>query len=352
MQKSNLLDSAKTFLINEKPSAQEINIFRDLFYTLVGKTSAGDLEAISRILARSVFTPRPIAMYLAMEPLDIAAPFLLISPVLNDSDLIAISGNRMEGYVEVIARRDNLSQRLRDHLESLDTNISDLKAIKPEITSPPLTEPVKGELVSASRAESTKSDASKSSSQKPKDLSAQLVALANKGGKIERKRNSEVVIPNPADLEATALHLLREGQHMQFAEMLARKTGLDRQLLLDYVTLDDIGKLAALYRALHFTSTMSIRLLLLTSSNLGRSPGVFNQIAAMFEQLDISECQKQFIALGANFTAKPQAKTQTVDAPHFTSLVAERRRSVQMPGRVDQQPSDTRKSFGQRSTGT
>jgi len=319
-EQSTLLESAKAFSHKERPSLQEINIFRELFYTLVAKTSPTDLEVISGVLARLPFTPRPIAMYLAMEPIEIASPFLLFSPVLNDSDLRAISESRPAEYSDIIRRRDVVSQTLveqTDHQEgkrSKEVQKGSLKLKKETPMQPPLVkaQPVENVEITA----------------KPKDRSSELIALANKGGRLERKKNPQPIPLMETDFESTLLALLRNGEHEKFARKLAAKTGLDGQLISDYVALDDIGQLAALYRALDIQPTISARLLLLTSQNLGRDGNIFSRIIVMFKQLNVSECQQQFIKLGADFTSKPITEANP-DKPHFARLVADRRRSLQ-----------------------
>ena len=54
----------------------EIDQFTKLFYSLIGDTDTASKKLISSKLARNHNTPRPIAYYLAMEPIVVAAPTL------------------------------------------------------------------------------------------------------------------------------------------------------------------------------------------------------------------------------------------------------------------------------------
>ena len=76
--RSTLLENARAFASLARPTPKDAEKFRELFYTLVVKQKPAELEELSRILANVADTPRPIALYLAKEDLDIASPVLLL----------------------------------------------------------------------------------------------------------------------------------------------------------------------------------------------------------------------------------------------------------------------------------
>ncbi len=307
-QKSTLLEFARAFSTKDRPNQVEINIFRDLFYSLVPKTSPEDLDAISSILASSSYTPRPVAMYFAMESLHIASPFLLFSPVLNNSDMIAIASNRPHTYADVIKRRDNISEPLAKHLD--------------ELKKPGDVE--KQNIAVSSNINSTV----KLDENKNVDLSSELISLANKGGRLEHSKQPANTTIGLESFERDLLEKLRNSRTHDFKNSLAQKTGLSFNVISEFIGSDDIGKLASLYRALDIDPIISVRLLLMTSPILGRNKDVFAQVVDMFKKLDVMECQQQFIPMGARFSVNTPREHSSVDKSHFAKLVAERRRSV------------------------
>lgn len=320
VQKSILLESAKAFSENERPSAQDIKIFRDLFYTLVANTSGDDLKTISTVLAGSKFTPRPVAMYLSMESIDIASPFLLYSPVLNTSDLKAISDNRPPAYLDIIKRRQDTSGQVVNYVSA--------KPNSKDQTEPNLAVNKKKADPSPEESNSAGGPVHVEIRAKPIDRSSELIALANKGGRLERSKIQEKVDLPKADFENILLQSLRDGKRQVFATKLASKTGLEEHHISNYLEKENIGQLASLFRALDIAPTISVRLLLLCSRNLGRDAAVFNQVITMFKKLDIEECRQQFLTLGASFGPNSLQKTMP-EKPHFNRLLEDRRRSLQ-----------------------
>lgn len=82
---------------------------------------SADSEAlIRRLLAECLktapFLPRDIALTLANDRPDIAAPFIMASPVLTDDDLVAIIRERSDSHQAAVARRPDLSRRVLDAL--------------------------------------------------------------------------------------------------------------------------------------------------------------------------------------------------------------------------------------------
>ena len=114
-----MLDATKQFCLrlnNNKQSDKDQYV--KLFYSLIAHTDFATRKTISSILARHCYTPRPIAYYLAMEDAEIAAPFLLISPVLWERDLIQLIAKLNSSSLTIIARRADITRNIARELIS------------------------------------------------------------------------------------------------------------------------------------------------------------------------------------------------------------------------------------------
>ncbi len=74
-------------------------------------------RVLSDCLKRAAGLPRDIVLALAYDRIEVAEPMLEHSPALTDDDLIAILRDHPGGHRVAIARRQNLSRRVRAALE-------------------------------------------------------------------------------------------------------------------------------------------------------------------------------------------------------------------------------------------
>lgn len=101
-----LLESTRQFCEINRPTIEDISTYKAFFYQFIDTLPDTDKRQVAAVLARNPYTPRPIGLYLAMDRLEVAAPFLLFSPILKEMDLKAISRKMGEEYAAVIKRRD------------------------------------------------------------------------------------------------------------------------------------------------------------------------------------------------------------------------------------------------------
>lgn len=102
-----LLESTRQFCEIKRPTIEDISNYKAFFYQFIDTLPNTDKRQVAAILARNPFTPRPVGLYLAMDKLEVAAPFLLFSPILKEMDLNAISRKMGAEYNAVIKRRDD-----------------------------------------------------------------------------------------------------------------------------------------------------------------------------------------------------------------------------------------------------
>lgn len=107
-----LLESTRQFCEKKRPTIEDISTYKAFFYQFIDTLPDTDKRQVAAVLARNPFTPRPIGLYLAMDRLEVAAPFLLFSPILKEMDLQAISRKMGAEYTSVIKRRDDSNKIL------------------------------------------------------------------------------------------------------------------------------------------------------------------------------------------------------------------------------------------------
>jgi hypothetical protein len=126
----------------ERPAItrEQLNI---AFSKLYAFTSALARKEIGRLLAASLATPRPIAVRISMEPVEIGGKMLRTSPVLGQLDLLRIAKALGDAHCRTIARRKDLGAALARQLgvESDEIKLA-LKGIyKPRIDHPAFLPP-------------------------------------------------------------------------------------------------------------------------------------------------------------------------------------------------------------------
>ena len=117
-----LLESTRQFCEKNRPTIEDISTYKAFFYQFIGTLPDTDKRQVAAILARNPFTPRPIGLYLAMDKLEVAAPFLLFSPILKELDLKAISRKMGEEYANVISRRKDGNEILGVNQANLESS--------------------------------------------------------------------------------------------------------------------------------------------------------------------------------------------------------------------------------------
>ncbi|MEM9732586.1 MAG: hypothetical protein AAF903_03750 [Pseudomonadota bacterium] len=94
--------------------------FSEAFNLLIGTASTSMKRAICAVLADCSYTPRSIAIYLALEELETATPMLARSTVLGQLDLMQIVQRRAKTHAKIIAGRPDLGPSLVKHLRGLN----------------------------------------------------------------------------------------------------------------------------------------------------------------------------------------------------------------------------------------
>lgn len=101
------------------PGKSELRQFAELFSPLFAASSDEAKRQAVAALSQSPNVPQAVALFIASQPISIAAPFLASSPCLTDDLLILIARTQGLSHARAIVRRESLSPRVIDALVDL-----------------------------------------------------------------------------------------------------------------------------------------------------------------------------------------------------------------------------------------
>lgn len=101
------------------PSRSELRQFAELFKPLFSASTEEARRQAVAALSQNPNVPKPVALFIASQPIGIAAPFLIASPCLDDETLILVARTQGEAHARAIVRRENLSPTVIDALVGL-----------------------------------------------------------------------------------------------------------------------------------------------------------------------------------------------------------------------------------------
>ena len=94
--------------------------FSEAFNLLIGQVSSTTRQIVSRRLAHCPFTPRSAALYLALEPIEVAMPILAHCEALGQLDLLRIMDRTGIEHARAVATRLDIGPSLIRHLKGLE----------------------------------------------------------------------------------------------------------------------------------------------------------------------------------------------------------------------------------------
>ncbi|WP_425306237.1 DUF2336 domain-containing protein [Ciceribacter thiooxidans] len=101
------------------PRKSELRQFAELFAPLFQASSEEARRQAVAALSQNPNVPPAVALFIASQPIAIAAPFLASSPCLSDDLLIMIARTQGAAHARAIVRRQSLSPTVIDALVGL-----------------------------------------------------------------------------------------------------------------------------------------------------------------------------------------------------------------------------------------
>lgn len=98
------------------PSRSELRQFAELFAPFFSASSLEAKRAAISALSQHPDVPQAVALFIACQPISLAAPFLIASRCLDDETLITVARTQGFAHARAIVRRENLSPTVVDAL--------------------------------------------------------------------------------------------------------------------------------------------------------------------------------------------------------------------------------------------
>lgn len=334
-----LLEAAGQFIEIERPVRKDISLFRELFYQLVGGCGKSERRQLAQLLARHPYVPRQIALFLALDDHDIAAPVLLFSPVLNEADLVVLARRLARDHLSVLCRRTELTApAVRALVQNGGPICARLLEKNPVVLgSPELFSALSGkgalskkEVVSnAMMAERTEHDtatvkAGRSPAVDEKRVEKELVALAARGGRLgsstreelsAQTRNESKSGATGGGFERQLLAAARNRDHRAIGTIVAARTGLSADTAIGLITRGGAKNAATLLKGIGLDIMTAMQLVLLTDRSIAKSSRAYEQAKALYKQLDGEKCRRFLIGLGADQTDPWKGRADGRTAP-------------------------------------
>nr|WP_284739538.1 DUF2336 domain-containing protein [Rhizobium sp. CG5] len=114
-----LMATVTSFESLRHPMKSELRQFAELFTPLFQASSEEARRQAVSALSQCEYVPPAVALFVASQPISIAAPFLASSPCLTDDLLIMIARSQGEAHARAIVRREALSPGVIDALVGL-----------------------------------------------------------------------------------------------------------------------------------------------------------------------------------------------------------------------------------------
>ncbi|BCH26027.1 hypothetical protein [Mesorhizobium sp. L-8-3] len=112
--------AVSAFCALPRPSRREIAQLEDLALPLFDSVSAESKRYVAAALSEIPHAPPALVRRLSNEPVGIAAPLLIRSDVLSDTDLIILIGRHGLPHARAIGRRRNLNPTIANLVRALD----------------------------------------------------------------------------------------------------------------------------------------------------------------------------------------------------------------------------------------
>lgn len=257
--------AVSAFCAITRPSRREITQLEDLALPLFDQVTVESKRYVAAALSECPNPPAALVRRLVDESVDIAAPLLVRSPVLNDIELIALIGRHGHGHARAIGRRPGLNPSIAKLVGAIERKVVPLR---PRDTTAVQPVPQSYSAVPSLPLESDTRLAGEAAEDARRQLRGFMRPASTSGSRTARTaydRLREAVLSGHGAFVHT---VLADALEKDFSAVIAVSDDPSYAWLLDALRVLDIGDeqaflvTAALYPSL-FGDLQSIRLFLL-----------------------------------------------------------------------------------------
>lgn len=261
------------------PTKSELRQFAELFTPLFHSSSEEARREAVAALSQSNTVPETIAIFIASQPISIAAPFLASSPCLSDDLLITIAKTQGLAHARAIVRRENLSPKVIDALVDLRHEKRPEKPARAPEPAPAAPSPASIEAERQAREEV---------------LRQTIKTLANQLARPSSDRLGLLTL-TPMQ-EALLVRFARNREAGLFASALADALSSSRWLA-ERIMLDISGRqLAATLVGLGMEPEETVTVLIALYPQLANHEGIRTRALNLIGELDPAECEARIEA--------------------------------------------------------
>lgn len=310
-----LVDAARQFSNNPTPDRQAIEQFKSLFYGMARDVGPSQMRLISAMLSRCVHLPAQVAYYLALGEFEIAAPVLLLSPVLKNADLLKMTPKLSDEKLAVVARRSDITVEMAHHMVARNSKlICRALNLNPVFRLNSIVE----------EAELGKAPASVPSQDGSKTAKArdELIAIAKRAKSISKNRLDKEA-PNVKPIPVRLLEAIQAGSSEEAKNLLGQQSGLPQEKLSRLINADRPEGIVVLLKGLRYSKAHTSQIMLKLSPWASRSVRYYNSAMQVYQNTPPSQCTEILQALGIQLDSQPVA---TIRSTQLGQLAHERRR--------------------------
>ncbi len=275
--------------------------FSEAFYLLIDDVSSQTKTAAARAIANTPHTPRAIALYFAMESIDIAAPVLARSATLGQLDLLRIVEAKGSEHAEVISERDDLGRTLISRLYSLQDEALDAKlevnesvATNYEAKSAnALFATIHGQLELSVKTE-TASDEETSGQTVSKSATHKLLQAAARGKRLDvaaDQSEDAIVEIGDQNFGDSVERAARLGSRQSVGVLLTKFMNLDLNTAFQVLEDKSGDTLAVALKSQNVSPEQSNRILMLTFPQIGLSVHNAQRSMNFYNQITMAACE-------------------------------------------------------------
>ncbi len=306
--------------------------YKELFYSFIDNIDHKTKKLISSHLARNHNTPRSIAYYMAMESIDVAAPFLLISKVFWECDFLQLIDKVGTSHLLVIARRLDITPRIAETLLARNNKlINQVLSRNPALR---LNKYAGGMRTDRSRIIDDGAIGDSIANPKTESPAGKLLRLARLAGKQKDRRNVVGTNQTTAQEQQQSIrerllkHAKSNNRNLVTREI-AEHIGMEVDQVESIIMHKDCQPFIVFLKGLELSQKETSQLLIMLNCSVAKNIYQLNQYIEKFDRLTISQCRDIMRNLGAKKLSDVQdyQSHMPVDTA-LSKAIAVRRRQI------------------------